>query len=78
MRLLKSHHLAFTCAGVPRDHCAQPALPADHGGRSYYVDMDGNVGSAPAANAYRFDGQVNWRQPRASWQAVYQGMVQTG
>jgi hypothetical protein len=40
---------------------------------SLYLDRDGNVGSAPDASAYRFDGQVNWWESRASWQAAYEG-----
>jgi len=40
---------------------------------SLYVDMDGNVGNTPDTNAYRFDGQLNWWEPRANWQAAYRG-----
>ena len=38
-----------------------------------YLDRDGNVGSAPGATSYRFDGQVNWWEDRAGWQAAFQG-----
>ncbi len=40
---------------------------------SLYLDKDGNVGNAPDASAYRFDGQLNWWEPRADWQAAHQG-----
>jgi hypothetical protein len=41
---------------------------------SLYLDMDGNVGNAPDANAYHFDGQLTWwENPRTAWQAAYQG-----
>jgi hypothetical protein len=38
-----------------------------------YLDLDGNAGSTPDANAYRFVGQLNWWEPRTSYQAVYRG-----
>ena len=39
-----------------------------------FLDMAGNVGAAPAPNAYRFDGQlVWWESPRTRWQAAYWG-----
>jgi hypothetical protein len=40
---------------------------------SLYLDKDGNVGSAPDASVYCFDGQLDWWEPRADWQAAYQG-----
>ena len=40
---------------------------------SLYLDMDGNVGEAPDANAYRFIAQLNWWEERPSWQAAYRG-----
>ena len=36
-----------------------------------YLDLDGNVGSVPDANAYRFVAQLNWWEPRDNWQAAY-------
>ncbi len=39
-----------------------------------YLDLDGNVGSAPDASAYRFDAQlVWWEKPRDEYQAAYMG-----
>ena len=38
-----------------------------------YLDTDGNVGQAPDANAYRFDAQLVWWEPRDAYQAAYQG-----
>jgi hypothetical protein len=40
---------------------------------SLYLDLDGNAGSAPGLRAYRFDAQLNWWEPRTSFQAVYRG-----
>jgi hypothetical protein len=37
------------------------------------LDMDGNVGDSPDANAYRFDAQLDWWEPRDDYQAAYQG-----
>jgi hypothetical protein len=38
-----------------------------------YLDKRGNAGSTPTSNSFRFDGQLNWYEPRANWQAAYQG-----
>lgn len=38
-----------------------------------YLDLDGNVGSAPGTNAFRLDGQLNWWEPRADYQAAFRG-----
>jgi len=38
-----------------------------------YLDADGNAGSAPDADAYRFDGQLVWWEPRHDYQVAYQG-----
>jgi hypothetical protein len=40
---------------------------------SIYLNMNGDKGSVPTSNSYRFDAQVNWWEPRTNWQAVYQG-----
>jgi hypothetical protein len=38
-----------------------------------YLDLDGNVGGAPDPNAYRFDAQLVWWEPRDEWQVAYVG-----
>jgi len=38
-----------------------------------YLDLDGNVGNVPDANAYRFDAQLSWWEPRQDYQAAYRG-----
>ena len=38
-----------------------------------YLDTDGNVGDLPDANAYRFDAQLEWWEPREGYQVAYQG-----
>jgi len=38
-----------------------------------YLDLDGNAGSVPDVNAYRFEGQLNWWEPRVNYQTVYRG-----
>lgn len=38
-----------------------------------YVDKRGNTGSTPTSDSYRFDGQLNWYEPRDQYQAAYQG-----
>ena len=38
-----------------------------------YLDKRGNAGSTPTSDSFRFDGQLNWYEPRANWQAAYQG-----
>ncbi len=41
---------------------------------SLYLNTDGNAGSTPGSNAYRFDGQLTWwESPRTPWQAAYRG-----
>jgi hypothetical protein len=40
---------------------------------SLYLDMDGNVGALPDANAYRFDAQLVWWESRSDWQAAFLG-----
>jgi len=38
-----------------------------------YLDMNGNVGNAPDADAYRFDAQLVWWEARDNYQAAYVG-----
>ena len=39
-----------------------------------YLDLNGNVGNAPSANAFRLDAQLDdWESPRTPWQAAYRG-----
>jgi hypothetical protein len=38
-----------------------------------YLDLDGNTGTIPDADAYRFDAQLVWWEPRDEYQAAYQG-----
>ncbi len=38
-----------------------------------YVDKRGNTGSTPTVDSYRFDGQLNWYEPRDQYQAAYHG-----
>jgi hypothetical protein len=38
-----------------------------------YVDKRGNSGGTPTLDSYRFDGQLNWYEPRINWQAAYRG-----
>lgn len=38
-----------------------------------YLNLDGNAGNAPAANAYRFVSQLNWWEADDNWQAAHQG-----
>lgn len=38
-----------------------------------YLDLDGNTGSTPEANTYRFVGQLNWWRPRDEYQVAYRG-----
>jgi hypothetical protein len=38
-----------------------------------YVDKRGNTGSTPTLDSYRFDGQLNWWEPRNNWQTAYRG-----
>jgi hypothetical protein len=41
---------------------------------SLYLDLDGNVGSAPDAGAHRFVSQLNFSGPdRGDWQTAYRG-----
>ncbi len=40
---------------------------------SVYVDKGGDAGSAPTLDSYRFDGQLNWFEPRVNWQAAFRG-----
>ena len=38
-----------------------------------YLNKSGVTGNLPTADSYRFDAQLNWWEPRAKWQASYQG-----
>lgn len=38
-----------------------------------YLDQRGNTGSTPTGDSYRFDGQLNWWEPRDNWEAAYRG-----
>jgi len=38
-----------------------------------YLDLNGNAGNTPDANAYRFDSQLVWWEARDNYQAAYQG-----
>jgi hypothetical protein len=38
-----------------------------------YVDRRGNEGGTPTSDSYRFDGQLNWYEPRDQYQTAYQG-----
>jgi hypothetical protein len=38
-----------------------------------YLNKDGNIGNTLTADAYRFDGQLNGWESRASWQTSYRG-----
>ncbi len=38
-----------------------------------YLDKRGNIGSTPTTDSYRFDGQLNWWEPRVDWQTAYRG-----
>jgi hypothetical protein len=40
---------------------------------SLYLDKDGNVGNVPDENAYRFDAQLVWWEPRDDYQVAFQG-----
>ncbi len=40
---------------------------------SLFLDLDGNTGDAPDANAYRFVAQLNWWEARGAWQGAYRG-----
>jgi len=40
---------------------------------SLYLNLDGNEGEAPDANAYRFVGQLNWWEERGPFQTAYRG-----
>ena len=38
-----------------------------------YLDIDGDGGGVPAADDYRFVGQLNWWETGDQWQAAYRG-----
>lgn len=38
-----------------------------------YLSLDGNAGSTPDSDAYRFVGQLNWWEARADYQVAYRG-----
>jgi hypothetical protein len=40
---------------------------------SVYLNLDGPVGAAPGRRAYRFIGQLRWREESPAYQAAYQG-----
>jgi len=40
---------------------------------SLYINLEGNVGSEPGVNAYKFVGQLNWWEARDGFEASFQG-----
>ena len=51
-----------------------PATLTNYDAVSLFLDKDGNTGTVPDANSYRFVGQVNWWEtPRTDWQAAWHG-----
>lgn len=38
-----------------------------------YLDVNGDGGSLPGVDDYRFEGQLNWWESGEQWQATYQG-----
>jgi hypothetical protein len=58
--------LWYDTSPVPSDLSAWDSV-------SLYIDRGGNVGMAPDDLAYRFDAQLNWWEPRLSWQTSFRG-----
>ncbi|MDD3829115.1 MAG: hypothetical protein PHY79_24355 [Anaerolineae bacterium] len=46
---------------------------ADWDAVTSYLSKDGNAGSRPGTNAYRFEGQLVWWETRDCYQAAYRG-----
>jgi hypothetical protein len=55
------------------DESPSAATLADWDSATVYLDKRGNTGSTPTSDSYRLDGQLNWYEPRADWQAAYRG-----
>jgi hypothetical protein len=55
------------------DENPTPATLTNYDAVSLFLDKTGNSGTAPDANSYQLVGQVNWWEPRADWQAAWQG-----
>lgn len=52
---------------------ADPGSLTDWDAAALYLSLDGNEGSAPSSNAYRFISQLSAWEPRENYQAVQQG-----
>jgi hypothetical protein len=55
------------------DESPSAATLTDWDSVTLYLDKRGNTGGAPTQESYRFDGQLNWWEPRANWQTAYRG-----
>lgn len=66
-------HLAVFDRRLWYDSSPAPADLDAWDAATLYLDLDGNVGDVPDANAYRFVGQLNWWEPRDDYQVAYQG-----
>lgn len=55
------------------DASPSPAEMSDWDAVSLFVDISGNSAGAPDETAYRFDGMLNWWEPREAFTAAYQG-----
>lgn len=71
------NHLYVNFAVVDRrlwyDTSPMPAEMPAWDAVTLYLDLDGNTGSAPDANAYRFVAQLNFWESRTGYQVAYRG-----
>ncbi len=70
-------HLYLRLAAFDRrlwyDPSPSPDDLTDWDAVTLYLNVGGSAGDAPGANAYRFDAQLNWWEPRDGFQAAYRG-----
>lgn len=66
-------HIAVFDKRVWYDTTPSPQEVAEWDAVEVYLHLDGNVGSAPDGNAYRFISQLNSAEPGEAYQVAYRG-----
>ena len=66
-------HVAMTDRYLWYDTSPSPDDLANWDAVGLYIDLDGNMGSTPDADAYRFVGQLKWWEQGTAWQAAFRG-----
>jgi hypothetical protein len=66
-------HVAIFDRRLWYDGAPSPTTLTAWDATSLFVNLNGNIGNSPGDKAYRFDGELNWWENRADYQASYRG-----